>query len=246
MWNWERVLTETKAFFQSGFFYIALGCLFLVAGYRLTSAVQTHSAFIFLLVILGVALVLYGTGTSATGEGTKGSIKVAIAGGAGVLALVLGFGVVFERDGLTDVFKSERDYGLLDITLPKNVGIPVDLSRLDVDARLGGRVPLPVLNDNQKIEILVPIPQRIAKEASVIVVRFIPKPGFQANYVNDTQQFKVLWASNDVQETDGFANEKIRVMEVPLEPLKHKELQVPSGGQVSTKAPSENLPISPE
>ena len=37
---------------------------------------------------------LYGTGTNAAGEGSTGTIKVAIAGGVGVLAMLLGFGVV--------------------------------------------------------------------------------------------------------------------------------------------------------
>ena len=48
----------------------------------------------FLLAILGVALVLYGTGTNAAGEGSTGTIKAASAGGVGVLAMLLGFGVV--------------------------------------------------------------------------------------------------------------------------------------------------------
>lgn len=116
------VYHEIKAFFSSGVFYIIVGCLFLLVGYWIS--VTAHSAFVFLLAILGVALVLYGTGTNAAGSGSTGTIKVAIAGSAGVLALLLGFGVVKEREGLVDVFKHQRDYGVLDLTVSPESGIP--------------------------------------------------------------------------------------------------------------------------
>ena len=96
MW-WDRILSEAKSFFQSGLFFILLGDLIMYFGYRLSQDPFTHSAFVFLVVILGLALLLFGTGTSASGEGTSGQIKVAIAGGAGVLAMVLGFGVAYLR-----------------------------------------------------------------------------------------------------------------------------------------------------
>jgi hypothetical protein len=117
MWNWERVLTETKSFFASGLFYILLGGLLMYLGHRLSNDPFTHSAFVFLVVILGVALLLFGTGTAASGEGTSGTIKVAIAGGAGVLAMVLGFGVASWHEELTDVFKRQRDYGVVELSI---------------------------------------------------------------------------------------------------------------------------------
>jgi hypothetical protein len=60
---------------------------------------------VFLLAILGVALVLYGTGTNAAGEGSTGTIKAASAGGVGVLAMLVGFGVVEHATQIGSVFK---------------------------------------------------------------------------------------------------------------------------------------------
>jgi len=91
-----------------------------------------------------VALVLYGTGTNASGSGSSGTINVAVAGGAGVLAMLLGFGVVDWRKELVEVFKHQRDYGLLDLSVSPESGALVDLSSFDVQAKLGGRVPLPL------------------------------------------------------------------------------------------------------
>jgi energy-coupling factor transporter transmembrane protein EcfT len=104
MVNWDRLLPEAKTFFSSGLFFMLLGGLIIYFGNRLSNDPFTHSAFVFLVVILGLALFLFGTGTSASGEGTSGQVKVAIAGGAGVLAMVLGFGVAHWREDLTDVF----------------------------------------------------------------------------------------------------------------------------------------------
>jgi len=111
MVNWDRLLAEAKAFFSSGLFYILLGGLIMYWGYHLSNDPFTHSAFVFLVVILGLALLLFGTGTTASGDGTSGPVKVAIAGGAGVLAMVLGFGVALWHKELTEVFMRQRDYG---------------------------------------------------------------------------------------------------------------------------------------
>src|SRR6266849_2086798 len=109
----ERAFQEVKNFFSSGVFYIVVGSAFLYVSYSISLANRAHTAFVFLLAVLGVALVLFGTGTQAAGSGTAGSIKVAIAGGAGVLALVLGFGVVSNGRELGNVFKRSLDYGVL-------------------------------------------------------------------------------------------------------------------------------------
>jgi len=110
MVNWDRLLAEAKTFFSSGLFFMLLGGLIMYFGYRLSSDPFTHSAFEFLVVILGLALFLFGTGTSASGEGTSGQVKVAIAGGAGVLAMVLGFGVAHWREDLTAADRNPRTY----------------------------------------------------------------------------------------------------------------------------------------
>lgn len=222
MWDGERILDEVKSFFQSGFFYFLLGIAFLFVGYRLIGDGHTHSAFVFVIVILGIALVLYGTGTNASGEGTTGATKVAIAGGAGVLALVLGFGVVWDRQGLTEVFEQQRDYGVIDLSLAPDSSIPVDLSSFDVNASLSDRVPLPLWNDKQAIEIFVPIPPD--KGETDVTVKFTPRPGFQANYLNENQAVAVNWSKDQIEDSTGFANEKIKVYKKTLDPIKPQEL----------------------
>lgn len=241
----ERALAfynEAKAFFSSGVFYIIIGCVFLFVGYRIS--VTAHSAFVFLLAILGVALVLYGTGTNAAGSGSTGTIKVAIAGGAGVLALLLGFGVVREREGLVDVFKHQRDYGVLDLTVSPESGIPVDLSGFDVKARLGGLVPLPLFNEAQKVRILVPIPDEVGGDTEVSV-RFTPKPGSQGGYLREIEDVPVNWTSEHVKETTGFANEKIRVYRKTLEPKRPAELKIQAVSD-NPGASSQEFTIAPQ
>lgn len=244
MWSGERVLLEAKKFLRSSLFYIILGCIFLWTGHELSTDPQTHSAFVFIMVILGVALVLYGTGTNASGEGSSGPVKIAIAGGAGVLAMVLGFGVVKERQGLVDVFKRQRDYGVLDLTISPDSGLPVDLSRFDVQARLGGLVPLPLFNEAQKIRIIVPIPNEEDGDTEVSV-RFTPRPGTQADYLREVQDVPVNWASKDVKETTGFANEKIKVFRKAIEPKKPSELRIPALS-VNANVSSQEFTISPQ
>ena len=244
MWNGERVLSEIKSFLRSGLFYIILGCAFLWTGYELSSATNTHSAFVFIIVILGVALVLYGTGTNASGEGTTGPIKVAIAGGAGVLAMALGFGVVHERTDLVEVFKRQRDYGVIDLTISPESGIPLDLSSFDVQARLGGRVPLPLWNDNQRIEIFVPIPDDVGEKTEV-TVKFTPRPGSQAAQLRELEDVPVNWTSEEVKETTGFANEKIKFFRKVIEPKKPTELKIKAVPE-NANLPIQAITISPE
>jgi hypothetical protein len=242
--NGERILLEVKKFLRSALFYIVLGCVFLWTGYSLSSGTQTHSAFIFIIVILGVALVLYGTGTNASGEGSSGPVKVAIAGAAGVLALVLGFGVVKERDGLVDVFKRQRDYGVIDLSISPDSGVPLDLSSFDVQARLGGRVPLPLWNDNQRVEIFVPIPDDVDGKTEV-TVKFTPRPGARIAYPNEIEDVPVNWKSSEVKQTTGFANETIRVFRKVIEPKKPAELKIPTVPEGANLLPQE-ITIAPQ
>jgi hypothetical protein len=58
MWNWGTAVAEAKTFFRSGLFYILPGGALIYFGYRLSNDPFTHSAFVFLVVILGLALLL--------------------------------------------------------------------------------------------------------------------------------------------------------------------------------------------
>jgi hypothetical protein len=220
MVNWDRLLAEAKTFFSSGLFFMLLGGLIMYFGYRLSNDPFTHSAFVFLVVILGLALFLFGTGTSASGEGTSGQVKVAIAGGAGVLAMVLGFGVAHWREDLTDVFKRQRDYGVLELSIGEATNsIPVDLNNFEAQAS-SGEMPLPLWKDKQRIEILVPIPPGSEKESSV-TVELTPKPNFQGSTVSVDTPLKLEWKKKDaVERRIGFNNEILEVINKPLKQAK--------------------------
>ena len=232
--NWERVLSEAKSFFQSGFFYMLLGALLMYLGYRLSNDPFTHSAFVFLVVILGVAIFLFGTGTSASGDGTSGTIKVAIAGGAGVLAMVLGFGVASWHNELTDVFKRQRDYGIVELSIGETgQSLPADLDNFEARARWG-EMPLPLWKGKQTIEILVPIPpakpvqkkqeaknKAAVEQESSILVELTPKPGFQGYTMEVDTPLKVDWRDG-VEHRVGFNNELLEVV-----PKKLKQVSQP-------------------
>jgi hypothetical protein len=253
----DRFLTEAKSFFQSGLFFILLGGLIMFFGYRLSQDPFTHSAFVFLVVILGLALLLFGTGTSASGEGTSGQIKVAIAGGAGVLAMVLGFGVAHWREDLTDVFKRQRDYGIVELSIgDTGNSVPVDLDNFEARASWG-EMPLPLWKDKRSVQILVPIPpEETEKEAhekdsdkkgsdeknkdkweSSILVELIPKPGFQGVTLSVDEPLEIRWRDEPVVHRLGFNNEFLQVVKKPIKQISKAE-SLPRAEAAVSKAES--------
>jgi hypothetical protein len=80
-----------------------------------------HSTFSFVLVTLGTAIVLYGTGTQGMGnfqtEGssTAAKLNVAIAGGAGVLAFCVAFGMIRYHEQMRKAFQIERKFFIVRI-----------------------------------------------------------------------------------------------------------------------------------
>jgi hypothetical protein len=105
--------SRLERFCSSGVFFILLGGLLLLAAYfGLVGGV--HSSFSFVLVVLGMATLLYGTGTQGAGrlESATAAAKynVAIAGGAGVLALAIGFGMIEYGPQMQRAFGVETRY----------------------------------------------------------------------------------------------------------------------------------------
>ena len=94
------IYAETKNFFSTPLFFILLGCAFLFLAGKYME--DTHPSFIFLLAILGISIVLYGTGTQGVGSANFQNVpvKVAVAGGAGVLAGVFGFGILWQSENI--------------------------------------------------------------------------------------------------------------------------------------------------
>ncbi len=203
--NWGQAYTEGKAFFASGVFYILLGCAFLVVAFWIENF--AHSAFVFLVAILGVALVLYGTGTNAVGQGDVGNTKVAIAGGAGVLALVLGLGVVYFQSELTQVFKRTQDYGVLHLSIKKgsSVGL-VGLTTFDIRAQSEGH-SLPLMSDQDSVDVLVPIVP--GADENYVEIKLQPRTGIK-ELTGYAKTFPIVWSDKKhVQRRPGFNNEVV-------------------------------------
>jgi hypothetical protein len=149
------IYAEIKDFFGSPIFFILLGCSFLFFAAKLME--DTHPSFVFLLAILGVSIVLYGTGTQGVGtaELKNVPIKVAVAGGAGVLAAVFGFGIVWQSKNIQEVFKAERQYAV--VVLQNESDQLFDLTTLRISARSPDGRELHFLSRANSLEILVPI-----------------------------------------------------------------------------------------
>jgi hypothetical protein len=121
---------------------MVVGAVFLVvASYTMG---YTHSSFSFVLVVIGIAILLYGTGTQ--GMGTLNSdvgaatYKVQLAGGAGVLALCVGLGMVWKSQDIKDAFQIEKKYIRIHI-VPASDGISgVFFSNYVAEASFNGEV----------------------------------------------------------------------------------------------------------
>jgi uncharacterized protein YjeT (DUF2065 family) len=97
----------------TGIFYIILGLGILY--YASANMGASHAALSFVLVVLGLALVLYGTGTQSAGDlksdaTTAARYNVYIAGGAGVLAFCIAMGIVYKHEDMKQAFQIERQY----------------------------------------------------------------------------------------------------------------------------------------
>ena len=164
------VYTEFKCFFSTPIFFIVLGCLFLIAAYRLMN--ETHPSFVFLLSILGISIVLYGTGTHSVGSADFKNvpIRVAVAGGAGVLAAVFGFGIVWQGDKIPEIFKSQRKYGLIQLT---NGAKQYDFTKLFMSATSFEGMPLHVLTRSDLLQVVMPLTM-FSESVRVCVVALDP------------------------------------------------------------------------
>jgi hypothetical protein len=151
------VYAEVKSFFGAPVFFIILGCSFLLATANYLD--HTHPSLIFLLAVLGVSIVLYGTGTQGVGSAEFKSvpIKVAVAGGAGVLAAIFGFGILWKGENMPKVFKSELKYGL--VRLKETSNLPLELRTLRISAKSWDGEDRHLLSreEDRTLEILVPL-----------------------------------------------------------------------------------------
>jgi len=106
-------LASLGGFFRSGFFFMLIGFGLLVIAD--VEQGDTHSTFTFVYVVLGVAIILYGTGTQAAGtmnSPVTGDWKFqgSLVGGAGLLAILVGYTIVMKYPEMRSAFSQQRSY----------------------------------------------------------------------------------------------------------------------------------------
>lgn len=134
-------------FSRSGAFFILIGMLLLAAAYYMQS--DSHSSLTFVFVVLGAAVLLYGTGTQAAAKYTGGKTtagvhpEIWIAGGAGVISLLIALGFIHKASDIKMAFREDIRLAYLDIK-PRNWEPDQYSARLVFD---GNEAPLMVKPD---------------------------------------------------------------------------------------------------
>lgn len=168
---WDRI----GAFFSSGIFFVCLGAAFLTIAFRTMGGV--HGVFSFVLVVLGVAILLYGTGThgmgSLYGDQSFAKYRIVLAGGAGVLAFATGFGMAVYGPKMRDVFNLENKH-LIVFLMPTNDGLSgseATIGNYAVQFYLDG-TPIPSLADTNKFVGFIPYRDRDVGHGKKLVVTY--------------------------------------------------------------------------
>ncbi len=181
---------ELKKFFASGTFYILLGAAFLWISYLQIGTPSSHPTFIFLLAILGVAIVLYGTGTQAAGQSNTGTINIAIAGGAGVLALAFGYGVIEKNLDIQKVFSTARYYVVVKLEPDDN---EVNFEDFAISARRSDGELLHLKKGRHQVEILVPVSN--TSEKTELTVSAHKSGSRKEDLPILKQKYEITWAT---------------------------------------------------
>ena len=153
--HWKAV----EIVLSSGFFFVCLGLGLLYSASRSLGTV--HGSFTFVLVVLGVAVLLYGTGTqgmgTVSGDRQMAQYKVALAGGAGILAFVAGFGMVHYKGDMQDIFDIENKFLIVELPPSNNASLMIgEVSNSYVVQFFKDGVPLPSKVQNDRFVAYVP------------------------------------------------------------------------------------------
>lgn len=140
-----------NAFMSSGWFFMLVGIALLWAAYGTMG--ETHTSFTFVLVVVGIAILLYGTGTQSAGEAASDKVKIYLAGGAGVLAFLVGYGIVEKSPAIKAAFQVEKKYFRY-VVAGADDGV-TDLSNYVALADINGD-QVPAMRRGNYIEVLVP------------------------------------------------------------------------------------------
>jgi hypothetical protein len=207
----KQVYSEIKSFFASPLFFILFGTLFLYCGVVLLD--ETHSGFVFILAVLGIALILFGTGSQAVASGvlpdeTPGRLSVGIAGGAAVLAAIFGYGIVHFEPGIQDFFKRTIDYGFFELTTTGTSNQTIDLDQHIVSANTDDGRPLHLWKETNRVHIIVPRYERQQTSTIVLTIR-----GPRVRPDSKGMPLTIDWQDG---HPSSFANERIFVVQQKL------------------------------
>jgi hypothetical protein len=148
-----RIFLFVPRFFASGLFFIGLGGLLLKIAYETMGG--TLSAFSFVLVVLGIAVLLYGTGTQGMARfqsGASAGYNVAIAGGAGALAFIAAWGITEKQTEMKTAFSVQKQYTRVPF---KHIDNSEILGLYTFEFSIDG-VAVPAMRQGNSLEILVP------------------------------------------------------------------------------------------
>jgi hypothetical protein len=158
-------------FSSSGLFFMIIGGIFLWISFETMG--KTHTAMSFVFVVVGVAILLYGTGTQGMGQFDSGKnaekvarYKVALAGGAGVIAFCVAGGIIAYSERIRSAFQVEQKY--LRLHIKGKSQNPDDIGRYLPDVRINGN-PVPAVRRGDYIEVYAPY--RLFAESARFEVR---------------------------------------------------------------------------
>jgi hypothetical protein len=228
------VYDELKRFFSSPLFFILYGSFLLYAGLALLD--YTHSAFVFILSILGVAMVLFGSGSQAVAAAeipypTAGKINVAIAGGAAALAAIFGYGTVYLSEGIQGFFKRSVDYGFLELTTRDSPSPNLDLEQHFVAASLSDGRPLHFWKTTSELQIMVPRYERHAVSHVLVTIKG-PQVSVGSSSRTPPEPYEISW--QEVTAEPIFANEKIYIKRLKFKLPSTQTTQTDESGQPAT------------
>ncbi|MBY5933109.1 hypothetical protein KUV51_08890 [Tateyamaria omphalii] len=157
----QRIIGWIRAFFSSGLLFVVLGIALIAWADHAQD--ESHTAFTFVYVVLGIAISLYGTGTQAAGSMrsdllTNGWFQGSMAGGAGVLAFLAGWAIVEKHAEMRQAFDQQTKYLKVSFEIgsrDKTIAISPDEHVLS--AYLEG---LPVLTSTLEDQFIVLLPKQ--------------------------------------------------------------------------------------
>jgi hypothetical protein len=161
-----NIALALNSFMSSGWFFMLVGAALLWAAYGTMG--ETHTSFTFVLVVVGIAILLYGTGTQSAGEAASDKVKVYLAGGAGVLAFLVGYGIVEKSADIKAAFQVEKKY--FRYTLEGADDGASDLGNYAAIADINGD-QVPAMLRGRYIELYVPYFDRLLDGKGPVTIR---------------------------------------------------------------------------